>query len=221
MEELYQAGIIDEVNGLIAYEDRRSLNVDHADYNVPFAISGIYANGKNIFRITPDTAIVSSAAFKTAEGENVTFAAAGTSITFPQGSIITVKNTTSDVGYWVETPAGVMPEITYAEALKKETEAAVINFYDVKYGKKVDPATQETVDAVAFFKGYYDSNLSFIAAKYDENGMLLDVETKNCGVFNPNGVASFNGIGKDLDTAEIKFLLWEDNTIRPLANEEI
>lgn len=213
--------VLDEVNGLIATEDRRSLNVDHADFNVPFAISGIYTGGKNIWRITPDTAVVTPEAFKTAEEDSVTFAASGVTISFPGGRIVEVENTTSDIGYWVETANGVMPEITYPDSLKTETEGAVINFYDVKYGQKTDIETATTVDAVATFKGFYGSNLNFIAAKYDENGMLIDIETKECGIFNPNGVAAFNEISKDLDTAEIKFFLWEDNTIRPLANGEM
>lgn len=213
--------ILDEVNGLVAYDDRRSLNVDQADFSLPFALSGIYANGKNIWRITPDNTVVASEDFLTStDGGSVEFASAAAEVSFPQGRIITVDNTTSNIGFWVETPEGVTPVISYAD--QSVEEDAVISFYDVKYGKKADLETEDVVDAVASFKGYYgEKKLNFIAAKYDKNGTLIDIETKECGIFAPHGNVAFIEIGKDVDTAAIKFFLWEDTTIRPLANEEM
>ncbi len=212
--------VLDEVNGLVAYEDRRSLNVDQADFSLPFALSGIYANGKNIWRITPDTSVVASAAFLAGTSEGgVDFSSDVAKVHFPQGKLIEVEDTTSDIGFWVETPEGVTPVISYAD--QSVEEDAVISFYDVKYGKKADLETENVVDAVASFRGFYGEKLNFIAAKYDANGTLIDIETKECGIFAPHGNAAFIEIGKDVDTAAIKFFLWEDETIRPLASEEM
>lgn len=212
--------VLDEVNGLVAYEDRRSLNVDQADFSLPFALSGIYANGKNIWRITPDNTVVASEEFLTgATTGGVDFASEAAKVHFPQGSLITVEGTNSDIGFWVETPEGVTPVISYAD--QSVEEDAVISFYDVKYGKKADLETEDVVDAVASFKGYYGEKLNFIAAKYDANGTLIDIETKECGIFAPHGNAAFIEIGKELDVEAIKFFLWEDKTIRPLASEEM
>ena len=212
--------VLDEVNSLVAHDDRRSLNVDQADFSLPFALSGIYANGKNIWRITPDTAVVASADFLAGATEGgVDYSSDAAKVHFPQGTLIEVENTTSDIGYWVETPEGVTPVISYAD--QSVEEDAVISFYDVKYGKKADLETETTVDAVASFRGFYGEKLNFIAAKYDANGTLIDIETKECGIFAPHGNAAFIEIGKDLDTEAIKFFLWEDETIRPLATEEM
>ena len=213
---------LDEVNGFVAYADRRSLNGDQANVHIPFLISGMYANGRNIWRITPDTATVAEGSFKTsADGEDPTFAGGGVTVTFPGGSIVSPATTSvSDIGFWVETPEGVTPVIEYSE--KVDGEAARIDFYDVEYGKSAaDLTTAETVDAVASYKNFYGDKLNFIAAKYDANGTLIDIESKECGIYSPNGNAVFLGIGKDVDTEDIKFFLWEDTTIRPLATETI
>ena len=66
-----------------------------------------------------------------------------------------------------------------------------------------------------------NSSGTIVNAKYDENGTMIDIETKECGIFAPHGNAAFIEIGKDVDTAAIKFFLWEDETIRPLASEEM
>ena len=208
---------MDEVNNLIAYADRRSLNTDQTDFNAPFTLSGIYAKGKNIWRITPDTEMVSDF-LPTTEGDALVFATDYAKISFPQGSIINVENTVSDIGCWVETPEDITPVISYSD--QSGTEAAVISFYD-EVGQKADLTSGEAVDAVASYKNFYGDKLNFIAAKYDANGMLIDIETKECGVFAPYGNAAFLGISTELDTDSIKFFLWEDKSIRPLATDSI
>lgn len=212
---------LDEANGLIAYEDRRTLNTEQADVSLSFALSGIYTNGKNIWRITPDDTKLNDNNFQVASANgDPTFALDGATITFPQGSIINVENPVSTIGYWVETPEGITPVITYADELKTESESAVISFYN-EVGKKADLNSEVTVDAVASYKGFYGDKLNFIAAKYDADGKLIDIESKECGIFSTRGNAVFFNAGKGLFADSVKFFLWEDETIRPLATETI
>ena len=118
----------------------------------------------------------------------------------------------------MEAPAGVTPVIDYVSQVVGED--AVISFYDVDYGKKADLNSASTVDVVASFKGFYGKKLNFIAAKYDKNGLLIDIDAKECGIFSSYGNAAFIELSKDIDTDSIRFYLWEADTIRPLTSEE-
>lgn len=110
------AGIADkllaEVSRVAGYADREPIATP-VDWNSEFVISGMYANGKNIWRITPNRDLTTKEAFKVA-GSDPTFSVNGQTVTFPGGKIIT-ENVVSEVGslgYWVETPKNVTPVIT-------------------------------------------------------------------------------------------------------------
>lgn len=105
--------IMKELSRVAGASDRKPIEVP-ATWNSKFILSGMYAGGRNIWRITPDTSTgVTLEQFKVKD-QAPTFYINGQTITFPQGRIIKdskIKQVGS-CGYWVETPANVMPVIT-------------------------------------------------------------------------------------------------------------
>lgn len=105
--------IMKELSRVAGASDRKPIEVP-ATWNSKFILSGMYAGGRNIWRITPDTSTgVTLEQFKVKD-KAPTFYINGQTITFPQGRIIKdskIKQVGS-CGYWVETPANVLPVIT-------------------------------------------------------------------------------------------------------------
>ncbi len=112
--EVVQA-IMDELNRLVGYADRKPIVVP-VNWNDSFILSGMYANGRNVWRITPDTTngITNKQFLVSSKGGKVVFYNEGQTITFPEGTIIKdgFIPAVGTCGYWVETPADVMPVIT-------------------------------------------------------------------------------------------------------------
>lgn len=104
--------IMADLTRVAGYADRKPI-ITPINWNQGFILSGMYANGRNIWRITPDTAKVSKADFKV-DGADPTFSIEGTTITFPGGKIINDGKVSKvgTCGYWVETPADVNPIVT-------------------------------------------------------------------------------------------------------------
>ena len=106
--------ILGELNKVAGYADRKPIETP-VNWNDSFLLSGMYANGRNIWRITPDTNTgVSKKNFLVkADSNEVVFYNKGQTITFPKGSIIedAFIPAIGTCGYWVETPADVMPTI--------------------------------------------------------------------------------------------------------------
>ncbi len=109
------AAVMDELTRLVGYADRKPIEVP-ANWNDSFILSGMYANGRNVWRITPDTVSgVSKKDFLVKnKGGEVVFSNKGQTITFPKGTIVKdgFVPAVGTCGYWVETPADVMPVIT-------------------------------------------------------------------------------------------------------------
>ena len=107
--------ILAELTRVAGYADRKPI-VMPVNWNDSFAISGMYANGRNIWRITPDTSTgVSKKKFLVKADENeVVFYNKGQTITFPKGNIIEDGDISAvgTCGYWVQTPADVKPIVT-------------------------------------------------------------------------------------------------------------
>ncbi len=103
-----------ELTRVAGYSDRKPIQLP-MEWNSQYILSGMYAGGRNIWRITPNTNVITLGAFKTSgEKEDPTFSVAGKTVTFPKGTII-ADNAISIVGssgYWVETPKDVMPVVT-------------------------------------------------------------------------------------------------------------
>ena len=107
--------ILADLDKVAGYADRKPI-VMPVNWNDSFVISGMYANGRNIWRITPDTSTgVSKKKFLVKADENeVVFRIQGQTITFPKGNIIPDGDVSAvgSCGYWVETPADVKPVVT-------------------------------------------------------------------------------------------------------------
>ena len=101
-----------ELTRLAGYSDRKPIEVP-ANWNDSYILSGMYANGRNVWRITPDTSVVAVENFLV-EGKDPTFYVDGKTITFPGGKIIADSkiDMVGSCGYWVETAADVNPVIT-------------------------------------------------------------------------------------------------------------
>ena len=106
---------------MVGSADRTPIDVE-VSWNSSFVLSGMNVGDKNIYRITPDTALVSLEDFKV-EGDDLTFYINGETITFPGGKIVedgqvrgwdANQNVIYDgtCGYWVETAADVKPIVT-------------------------------------------------------------------------------------------------------------
>ncbi len=105
--------IMKEMTRVAGASDRKPIFVP-ATWNSKFILSGMYAGGRNIWRISPDTSTgVTLEQFKVKD-KAPTFYINGQTITFPQGRIIEDGDIlqVGTCGYWVETPANVMPVIT-------------------------------------------------------------------------------------------------------------
>ncbi len=104
-----------ELTRVAGASDRKPILTPIA-WNEDYILSGMYAGGRNIWRITPNTDIVSLEAFKVKDTAP-TFQSGGLTITFPQGRIIEDSKITQvgSCGYWVETPANVTPVVTSTE----------------------------------------------------------------------------------------------------------
>ena len=125
--------ILAELTRVAGASDRKPITTP-ISWNGEYILSGMYAGGRNIWRITPNTEVVSLSAFKV-KNKAPTFSVDGVTITFPQGRII-ADGDISEVGtcgYWVETPANVMPVITASDNRYANNPAYEENFeqYDI------------------------------------------------------------------------------------------
>ena len=104
--------LLSELTRVAGTSDRKAI-VTPLTWNENFFISGMYAGGRNIWRLTPNTEEVSKADFKVKD-KAPTFTVNGVTITFPQGRIIEDSPIThvGTCGYWIETPSNVAPVIT-------------------------------------------------------------------------------------------------------------
>jgi len=101
-----------QMSDIAGYTDRKAIAVEPS-WNHSFVLSGMYAKGRNVWRITPDTDKISVADFKISDTDP-TFKVGNETVTFPGGRIIP-DSAVYDIGtcgYWVETAADVMPAIT-------------------------------------------------------------------------------------------------------------
>ena len=100
-----------ELTRVVGYANRKPIDVA-TDWNSKFVLSGMYANGSNYYRITPDTNVVSLEDFMI-QGSDPTFRVNGETVTFPGGEIIADGAITEigTCGYWVRTAADVKPVV--------------------------------------------------------------------------------------------------------------
>ncbi len=106
------AQLFEELTRVAGAADRKPIEVPF-NWNDGYVLSGMYAGGRNIWRITPDTTDGMTVEDFLVEGDDPTFSINGKTVTFPGGKIIeTAKiERIGSCGYWVETPADVMPVV--------------------------------------------------------------------------------------------------------------
>jgi len=124
-----------ELTRVAGFSDRKPIEV--APYwNSEFVLTGMYAGGRNIWRITPNGDEIALADFKV-EGKDPTFSVKGQTVTFPGGKIIedTAIPTAGSHGYWVETAKDVTPVITNDADRYDKFPALLYDFEDVAEGK--------------------------------------------------------------------------------------
>ncbi len=130
--------IMVELTKVAGYADRKPIHIP-ANWNSSFVLSGMYANGRNIFRITPDTTQVSLENFKVADAADPTFFVNGQTVTFPGGKIIADGNVreVGTCGYWVETAKDVMPVVTSVENRFEAYPAYIQDFESFQAGTEM------------------------------------------------------------------------------------
>jgi len=104
---------LEQLNKVAGYADRKAI-ITGAEWNHEYVLSGMYAGGKNIWRLTPDNNVISLEDFLVADAKDPTFTVNGETITFPGGKIIK-DDKIYDVGtygFWIETAADVTPVVT-------------------------------------------------------------------------------------------------------------
>ncbi len=104
---------LEQLNKVAGYADRKAI-VTGAEWNHEYVLSGMYAGGKNIWRLTPDNNVVTLEAFQVKDAKDPTFTVNGETITFPGGKIIK-DDEIYDIGtygFWIETAADVNPVVT-------------------------------------------------------------------------------------------------------------
>ena len=117
-----------ELTRVVGYADRKAIATP-IDWNSEFMLSGMYANGKNYWRISPNRDMVTKEAFKTS-AKDPTFYVNGQTVSFPGGKIIEEGVTSVPTcGYWVETASNVMPVIK-SDANRFEKYPAYLENYE-------------------------------------------------------------------------------------------
>ncbi|MBR4016832.1 MAG: hypothetical protein IKK11_03360, partial [Oscillospiraceae bacterium] len=141
--------LLGELTRVAGYSDRKTIMIP-GNWNNDFILSGMYANGRNIWRITPDTTgDMTLDAFKV-EGADPTFYINGQTVTFPQGKIIADSEISKvgTCGYWVETPADVMPVITGDKDRYAKDPSFLEDFEDYESGMRLDKTISTAWDLI-------------------------------------------------------------------------
>lgn len=126
--------ILEELTRVAGYSDRKPIFVP-VNWNDGYVLTGITANGRNVWRITPDvTGGTTKESFKIKDSDP-TFKINGTTITFPGGKILKEGSvSTGSTGYWVETKAKVNPVVTRDANRYSENPSYLENYESYKVG---------------------------------------------------------------------------------------
>ena len=120
-----------ELTRVVGAADRKPILTQH-NWNDGFQMSGMYAGGRNVWRITPNTYTGTTVEkFKVEGTTDPTFYIDGQTITFPSGKIIENGSVyeAGMCGYWIETPTDVAPIVT-GDADRYEKYPAYQENYD-------------------------------------------------------------------------------------------
>ena len=146
--------VLNELTRLVGYADRKPIYIQR-NWNSNFVISGMYAAGRNVWRITPNTCQGTTLEEFLVKDKAPTFNIDGETIIFPQGRIIADKkvHATGTCGYWVETPADVTPVIISDEDRYEQFPAYEEDFESYEAGTILDKTTVRHPDGWVIGKG--------------------------------------------------------------------
>ena len=132
---------LDELTRVAGYADREYIDIPYS-WNDKYLLSGMYAGGRNIWRISPDTYGTNTTleSFKVEGAKDPTFTIEGQTVTFPGGKIIedAAIPLVGTCGYWVETDKDVMPVKTYAKDRYQKYPAFVETYEFYKANADLD-----------------------------------------------------------------------------------
>lgn len=137
--------LLKELTRVAGASDRKAI-VTPLSWNEGYILSGMYAGGRNIWRLTPDTNQVSVEDFKVKD-KAPTFTVNGVTITFPRGRIIADSKITQigTCGYWIETPADATPVVTTTDSRYANDPSFMETFSNYNTGAFTDSASSMIV----------------------------------------------------------------------------
>ena len=134
--------LLDELTRIVGAADRKYLELPYT-WNDNFVLTGMYAGGKNYFRLTPDSSegYTKLEDFIVKDAKDLTFTYKGQTITFPGGKIIEDAKIpiVGTFGWWIETEKDVLPVVTYSETRYSDYPALLENYESYKVGDNFDP----------------------------------------------------------------------------------
>ena len=196
--------IMAELTRVVGAADRTPI-VLPTSWNNSFVISGMYAGGKNYWRITPDMSTgITKETFKVADAADPTFYINGQTVSFPGGKIIEdgTISVTGTCGYWVETTTDVVPVITN-----------IANRYQVYAG-----FTEDFEGYEAGYKVTYGTALPAMAWEIKDKtqkNIVVEVDQNDPN----NQVLAITSAGTVLNTKLVKNLTAADNYAKRQAWE--
>ncbi len=136
--------LLDELTRIVGAADRKYLELPYT-WNDNFVLTGMYAGGKNYFRLTPDSSegFTKLEDFIVKDAKDLTFTYKGQTITFPGGKIIEDAKIpiVGTFGFWIETAKDVLPVVTYAEDRYEKFPALLETYESYEAGKDFDVST--------------------------------------------------------------------------------
>ena len=132
--------LLDELTRIVGAADRKYLNLPYS-WNDNFVLTGMYAGGKNYYRLTPDISEGTKLEdFQVKGAKDLTFTYKGETITFPGGKIIEDAEIpiVGTCGFWIETAQDVLPVVTYSETRYSDYPALLETYESYKSGSDFD-----------------------------------------------------------------------------------
>lgn len=109
-DESHLSELLEEINSILGMGKKSTLVTKVTSWDSSYILSGMNADGKSVWRITPDLYVpgVTIENFLSHK-EKLIFQIGNQVVIFPEGSKI-LENNMSGYGYWIEAPYGVKPQ---------------------------------------------------------------------------------------------------------------
>ncbi len=167
-DDLVLSELLYELDEVAGFPDREPVTRDLIPWTTHIMVSGVSAGGRNVFRVTPDLFVEDMTMEKVLVSDDPpVFRIANETVTFPEGSYIyEPENPHSDVGFWVISPEGTLPETVFDESKpypaqstyqfggKEELDARVEAFLAGNLG--TDKTSVRPIDLSSTMKRYSD-----------------------------------------------------------------